>query len=163
MTCKIRVIGLGQRAAGDDGVGIAVLEVLRGRQQSADTQASGHVELVEADPTALIDLLDGVTRAILVDAVVTDGPPGRLLRLRAEELEAARLRPPTSSHGFDVRRAVELARVLHPASVCRDIWVVAITISLPSVVEYGLSGSVAEAVPAAVQEIENLLDVASRA
>ncbi len=61
---RARVIALGQPAAGDDGVGLAVLEALRARNIEG-------VELCAvAEATAMIPLLEITTPVIVVDAAV---------------------------------------------------------------------------------------------
>lgn len=80
-----RVIALGQPAAGDDGVGPAVLAALR------EAGAPEGAELLSCpDPSALIELLQAEGPIVIVDAVLGERP-GEVLAL-----SAARARRPPS-------------------------------------------------------------------
>jgi hypothetical protein len=75
VTPRARVIGLGQALAGDDGVGLAVLERL-----GAAGVPDG-VELVSArDESALLALLETPAPVVLLDAVL-GGRPGEVVEL----------------------------------------------------------------------------------
>ena len=66
----VRVIGLGQRVAGDDGVGLCVLDAL-------EQDPPAGVELCRvADAAQLVELVQGAERVVVVDAAVAAGPPG---------------------------------------------------------------------------------------
>jgi|CZKU01.1.fsa_nt_gi hydrogenase maturation protease len=141
---RARVIGIGQASAGDDGVGLAVLDALR-----RESLPSG-VELVRvAEPTALIPLFDGGTPMILVDAVVGAGEPGDLLSLPLDALDDKGPRL-LSTHGVGVAPAVALARTLSPEAKATNVWIVAICIERPDALRNGLSPAIAAAVPRAV-------------
>jgi hydrogenase maturation protease len=118
------VVGIGQRVAGDDGAGLAVIDELRCRKVPAG------VELVEAGEDAdLVSLLESDIPVILVDAVLAS-PPGAVLELTPADL-AAGARPAVSSHGLGVARAVELARVLHGERFPPRLEIVAIGVEMP--------------------------------
>jgi hydrogenase maturation protease len=143
------VIALGQAAAGDDGVGLAVLDELRAAPLPDD------VELVRAaDASALVDLLAGVRSAIVVDAVVGEHA-GAVRELAPAEL-AARAALPVSTHGLDVSQAIELARILHDGAA-PEVRIVGVVIERPRRLGTGLSPSAAAAVPAAAARIRELL------
>jgi hydrogenase maturation protease len=138
-----RVVGLGEPAAGDDGVGVAVVEHLR---RSGDGVA---LELLTAaDASALVDLLVGADPVVIVDAIATSGPPGRVLTLTPAAL-ATRKRALLSTHGVEVPQAIGLARTLCPATVARTVRIVAVTIAAPHRYASGLSAAVAAAIPVA--------------
>ena len=143
------VIGLGQPAAGDDGVGLAVLERLR-----ADGVPPG-VELRRAiEPTALVELLTVDVPVVLIDAVASD-TPGEVVELAPEEL-AGRGGPPYSTHGLDVEQAIGLARALQPR-LTPSLHIVAVGIARPPRLESGLSPAVAAAVPRAAERVRALV------
>lgn len=147
---RAQVFGIGQAAAGDDGVGIEVLRELRRRAPEG-----GAPELVElADPMSLVPHLEEAGLAVLVDAVVSPGPPGRVLRLRAEEAAAAHLAL-VSTHGITVLDAFEVARALGASA--RRVVLVGITIEPPSRYHVGLSREVLDAVPRAADEVLSVL------
>jgi hydrogenase maturation protease len=152
MSGQARVIGLGQAAAGDDQVGLAVIEHLR------EAGASGRVELlVAAEPSALLPLLETAVPVVLVDAVLA-APAGQVLMLEPEELEQRGLST-MSTHGLGVAQAVALARLLSPAAVSPSIHIVAVSISRPERFQQGLSPEVAAAVPRAAEHILRTLDL----
>ena len=139
-----RIIGIGQPSAGDDGVGIAVLDHLRARRLPAD------IELCEiGDATALIPLLATERPVLIIDALVA-APVGRVRELCLDQLDehdATRL----SSHGLSLVGAIALARTLDPETSARCIRVFAVTIARPDRHRQGLSAKVKRAVPVAAR------------
>ncbi|HEY2105020.1 MAG TPA: hydrogenase maturation protease [Candidatus Binataceae bacterium] len=140
-----RIIGIGQQWAGDDGVGLAVIRKLR--------EFDGQVDLVEVDePTRLIDLLtDGADPVVLVDAVLDDGPAGRVL-LIDPQTPGGQCRPLLSTHGVGVMEAIELARVAYPDRTAQRISIVGITIQETFRRGNGVSRAVERAVPRAAEQ-----------
>jgi hydrogenase maturation protease len=112
MNTKIRqrIIGIGNRNRGDDGVGLFVAERLR--------EFGLPALAYEGDPLALAHLWRPDDHVLLIDAVVTGAPPGTLHLADASEVSLKRT-PSASSHGFDVAQGIELARILDrlPASL----------------------------------------------
>jgi len=101
------VIGVGNPYRRDDGVGPAVVDLLRARSLSGLTLATS---LGGTDE--LIDLWSGQDLVIVVDAVRSrPAHPGRVHRLAVPHLGGERARA-ASSHGIDLGQAVELAREL---------------------------------------------------
>ncbi len=145
---RVRVIGLGQAAAGDDGVGLEVLRALR--QQTLPRGLELHAI---SDPSALVPWLEDGAPLILVDAARKD-PPGQVLELSPEELAACA--SPLSSHGLAVADAIELARALAGGHL-PPLRIVAITIARPERYGEGLSREVAQAVPAAAARVLALI------
>ena len=141
---RCHIVGVGQRLAGDDGVGPAVIEHLR-RSALPPEITIGEVR----EPSALIPLL-GETRGrlVIVDAVLAD-PPGQVLDLDDDALEARSL-VSVSSHGISVGQALALARATMSEAVSAlDVRVVAITTARPIRGTQGLSPAVAASVPRA--------------
>lgn len=142
MSGRARVIALGQPAAGDDGVGPAVLERLRARgvppgvELRAAAEASALVELV---------LLDGPV--VVVDAALGLAP-GEVRVLDEAALATAPLSP-VSTHGLSAGGALALARSIAPGRVSPRLAIVAIGIAPPGRLGVGLSPEVAAAVDAA--------------
>jgi len=144
MSGRARVIGLGQAAAGDDQVGLAVIEHLRraGIPEGVELLAA-------AEPSALLPLLETPGPVVLVDAVLA-APAGEVLVLEPEELESRGLST-MSTHGLGVAQAVALARLLSPGAVSPSIHIVGVSISRPERFQQGLSPEVAAAVPRAAE------------
>lgn len=145
-----RVVGIGQAAAGDDAVGLAVLERLRRRA------GLNGVELVQAaEPSALIPLLEGAEPVIVVDALL-GGTPGAVLCLTPDELATERVEA-LSTHGVGVAEAVALARLLSPENVAAHVHVVGVCVARVERWETGLSAPVEAAVAAAEDAVLQLL------
>ena len=142
-----RVIALGQRTAGDDGIGPAILDRLRAIGPPG-------VELVEiADASAVIPLIATPALVVIVDAVVIDGrTPGDVV-----ELDASALPPRTrtlSTHGLDLSRAIAIGRAVAPAGATAPrLRLVGVVIAPPDRVTAELSPSVGRAIAGAVQAV----------
>lgn len=151
---RVRVVGVGNSFAGDDGAGIEVIRRLREHGVSPD------VELVEAaDAGALFEALRGAAKAVVVDAAVPHAPgrplsAGTVLRLTPDRLAGAGLTP-LSTHGIRVADAIRLAQVVNPETVARTIVVIAILVE-PKRCGYtpGLSAATSEAVDRAVRMVQ---------
>jgi hydrogenase maturation protease len=150
MTPHALVAGLGQPAAGDDGVGIAVIVRLR-----AEGNVDGVLYETITDPSALVERLQSGVPTIIVDALVGGGKPGDVIVLDAERLTGDTR--PLSTHGISVAQAISLARALAPDSVSAIVWVVGIVAARSNVGETALSAKVAAAVPRACAKIHELL------
>jgi hydrogenase maturation protease len=143
------VVALGQPLAGDDGVGLVVLERLRSLELPSSVQLHA-----ARDATALIELATRATRLIVVDALV-DAGAGRVQVLRPEELEAG-MPSAVSSHGVSVGHALALARSL--SSRCADdVRIVGIGIDRPRAIGSSLSPAVEAALPHAVEAVRGLI------
>jgi hydrogenase maturation protease len=136
------VVGIGQPMAGDDGVGIAVAELLA-RQGIAVRMA--------ADASPVLSLLEDGARVIAVDAVVGAGRPGEVMLLEGEQVAAGvAAAAPVSTHGLGLADAIGLARALHGDAAARAVTVVGVVIERPRALGAGLSPAIAAAVaPAA--------------
>lgn len=143
MTAQLRVIGIGQAHAGDDGVGLQVVEALR---QLGDP---GNECIALSDPSELVEYLQTEIPVVVVDAVLGE-PIGTVVELEPEKLDVTA--SGVSTHGVTVAQAIALARSLggaFPAS----LRVVGITIAPPTRFRLGLSPQVAAAVPAAIRQV----------
>ncbi|MGA9523372.1 MAG: hydrogenase maturation protease [Myxococcaceae bacterium] len=152
MSRPARVIGVGQRMAGDDGAGLAVIDVLRRRGVPEG------LELIEvAEPSALIPLLTEPGDSVLVDAVL-GAPAGEVLELSSDELaRCAALSLPC--HGVGLAEAVQLARLMARSPASGEVRLVAIRIHRPRRQTTSLSPAVAAGV---LEAAERILAQASR-
>ena len=98
------IIGCGNRRRGDDGAGILVAERLRELLLDAETRTGEAADLIEA--------WDTVNDVIVIDAVLTGAPAGKVQAWDGRQLPAS-VRSAASTHGFGVVEAIELARVLN--------------------------------------------------
>ena len=101
------VLGVGNPDRGDDGVGRLVARLLRGR-----VPMDVRVEEAAGDAAGVIEKLQGVDWAILVDAAVSGAPVGTVHRVDCIAGDALPSSGGTSSHGLGVAEAVALARAL---------------------------------------------------
>lgn len=81
----IVVLGLGNLLRRDEGLGIRALERLQTRYTLPESvqQVDGGTLGLE-----LLCYLEGAARVLILDAALTDGPPGTLLRAAGDELPA---------------------------------------------------------------------------
>jgi hydrogenase maturation protease len=102
------VLGLGNVLCGDDGAGVCAVEHLTARWNFPDG-----VRILDGGTLglSLLPYLRAADRAILVDAVLVDEPPGSIVRFDGEEVFAvagARM----SCHQIGVAEVLECARLL---------------------------------------------------
>lgn len=148
------IAALGNEYRGDDGVAMAIVrEVAR--------KAGGAVQAaVIADPLDLIGRWDDAHAAVLVDAARSADPVGTVHVLD----EAAILATPSdwsvSSHSLGVSSAVRLARTLRSGP--KSVYLLAVT---GGSFGYGdqLSPAVTEAVPGAVRDVLEILELLDEA
>jgi hydrogenase maturation protease len=132
------IVGIGQPAAGDDGVGLVVAQALAAR---------GLATRQGADASIVLALVAAGRRVVVVDAVA-GGRPGTVLQLDLAALDDGPA--PLSSHGLGVADALALARILYGARVLDGVAIVGVAIERPRGGSFGLSPAVAAAVePAA--------------
>jgi hydrogenase maturation protease len=144
---EVTVIAIGNPYRGDDGVGAAVLSLVR---DSLGCDA----RLVELDGEPVRTMLawEGSSRVWIIDATSSDRPPGSI-----HEVDAARLREDDSAwrgvgggHALGLSEAVDLAAVL--GLLPAELRVLGIEGSSFDHGE-GLSPAVAEAVPVAAARL----------
>ena len=102
---KTVIIGIGSLLRGDDAIGIRVAEAIEREALPPDVK----VVTTTAAGLALLDLLTGYEKALIIDAVQTrQGKPGEVYRLRLDDLPA-----PLHSftvHDVSVRSALDIGR-----------------------------------------------------
>lgn len=101
------VIGLGNPLMGDDGVGVAALELLRDQWE-----ITPEVELIDGGTWGmnLLPLVESARHLILIDAIRSGVPPGTLTVLERHQLPryfALKLSP----HQIDLREVLALAEL----------------------------------------------------
>ncbi|MDT0467389.1 hydrogenase maturation protease [Streptomyces gibsoniae] len=148
------VIGIGNEFRRDDGVGHAVIALLRQRAAARPLPPGTVVQECDGDPGRLIELWQNTGLAIVVDACFpSPGCPGRIHRWHAAQ--GALVRGATagrrSSHALGLVEAVHLAQ-----SLGRDPGrlVVYAVEGADRSLGTGLTPSVAEAVQTLVERIE---------
>jgi hydrogenase maturation protease len=148
------VIGLGPSLRGDDSAG--PLAVARWRERRT-TESRPPVEVVclEAPGLGLLEVMAGARKVVLVDAVSSGAPPGRVHSISAEALAAFKS-DSRSAHGWGVGETLALARLVCPERLPEDLNIVGIEIeNLDPGQE--LSPAVAASLDAAADLIEGLV------
>ncbi|NUT54028.1 MAG: hydrogenase maturation protease [Saccharothrix sp.] len=148
MTAAV-VVGVGNEFRRDDGVGPAVARAV--------ARLGVPAEISDGDPVRLMEAWGQAEVVVVVDAIrCTPARPGHVHRVSV----AGAGEPATSSHGFGVPEAVELARVLD--RLPRRLVVLAVEVS-DVAFGSGLSTPVAAAVPALVDEVLRVVAAARSA
>ncbi len=101
------VIGLGNPLMGDDGLGIAALELLRARWTFEPA-----VELVDGGTWGmnLLPLIETASRVLFLDAINLSVAPGQLLIVEGDQLPRA-LATKLSPHQIDLREVLAVAEL----------------------------------------------------
>ena len=144
---KIRVIGVGSSIAGDDAVGIAVVRRL------SKMDLPRNVDLVECDTPGicLFELVKGVDKVIIVDALVGGDNPGGVRKLRMCDLsERNRI---VSAHDLGTVEALKLSLALQSDKTEEQIMIIGVEVPEKLLMGGGLSSVVEAAVPEAVKVI----------
>ena len=146
---RLRVIGVGNSLAADDGAGPAVIEELRRRPLPDDVE----VVSVGADGLAAIRYLEEDGDVVIVDAVRMGEPPGTVLTFPAKTAKVKIMADALSLHGIGLSYALELAEKM---GLPADVTIVGIE---PQTVEPGgeMSEIVARAVTRAADVVTDLL------
>jgi hydrogenase maturation protease len=106
MISKILIAGVGNLLFTDEGIGVHAVRELSRRQLDSN------VELIELG-TSTFDLpvlMGRKERVIIIDAILSDDPPGSVLRLTPSDLKSGTRRTLTSVHELGVPEAVATAR-----------------------------------------------------
>jgi hydrogenase maturation protease len=108
---KTRVIGLGNTLLTDDGVGIYVARGVARRLEESGWAGAADVVESEVAGFALLELMNGWERVILVDSIQFGGVnPGVVVRMDPQDLHTSlRIR---SVHEIDLPTVLELGRRL---------------------------------------------------
>ncbi len=140
----VLVLGLGNDALGDDGVGIHAIRALAGQALPA------HVRTLEGGTAGwgIVGYLEGVDRLVLIDAMDMGRPPGTVVTVRPDELRRRHLPDRASLHGTSVLDALELAATLGLEP--REVRIVGVQ---PAEIAWGfeLSPALRRALPGVVQ------------
>jgi len=99
------VLGIGNPILADDAVGIKIAQKLEEQKPGLDVEQTNEAAI------ALLDLITGYDKLIIIDSVKTkQGKPGELYKLKLEDF-----RPNmdfSSSHGMDIVTAFEVGKSL---------------------------------------------------
>lgn len=151
MGTQIRIIGIGS-PFGDDRLGWLAAEMLRAAP--ALQSAAGQIEILVLDRpgSALLSHWQNADTVILIDAMRSGQTPGSLHCIAADRIDGDS--STTSSHGFGVAAALDLARAL--GELPDRCYVCGIEIDTSHAGE-DLSPTTRAALPGLVHRIEGLL------
>lgn len=147
----ILILGLGNPLLGDEGIGVQVVEELKG------LELPDGVTVVEGGTAGLglIGLMEGYRRVIIVDAADMGHPPGRVIKFTPSEAQFKTVEAPLSLHQIGLGEVLTMAEALEVAPA--ELVIIGIQ---PSRVEVGvgLSPEVEEAIPRIIKIILDELD-----
>jgi hydrogenase maturation protease len=150
---RIAVIGIGQSLRGDDAAGLEAVRQWQEKYPKTANRPEVRVEASELPGLALIDLLDEMDAAVIVDAVQSSAKPGTIHRISPDQLSA--FTPDAqSAHGWGVAETLQLGRELYPTLKKLPIRLIGIEAEQVSI-GAGLSQNVAQALPELCCTIED--------
>jgi hydrogenase maturation protease len=147
----VLILGLGNPLLGDEGIGVRVVEELKG------LKLPDGVTVVEGGTAGLglIGLMEGYQRVLIVDAADMGHPPGRVVRFTPLEAQFKTAEAPLSLHQIGLGEVLALAEALEVAPA--ELVIIGIQ---PSRIEggVGLSPEVQGAIPQIIRIILDELD-----
>jgi hydrogenase maturation protease len=154
------IVGLGNPILTDDGVGWRVAQGVRERlSEEPETSPLAHVQEACVGGLALAEMLVGYHRALVIDAIMTQGgTPGTIYHLKLSELPGTL--NTASAHDTNLNTALRALRRFGAVVPCDDA-IDIIAIEVQDVLSFGeqCTPVVEASIPAAV---EQALDVLSR-
>ena len=149
---RVLILGLGNPLMGDEGIGVRVVEELKG------LEPPDGVTVVEGSTAGLglIGLMEGYQRVIIVDAADMGHPPGRVVRFTPLEASFKTAEAPLSLHQIGLGEVLALADALEVAPA--ELVIIGIQ---PSQIEggAGLSPEVERAIPQIIKIIRDELNL----
>lgn len=148
----IRIIGCGNPLAGDDGIGVRIINELK------TLSLPEEIVLLEGgtDPLNLLEMLRGADKVILIDAVKGAGKPGEVFLLTLDQVDLES-QAGLSLHQFNLAQVMALGHSLFPKEMPQEILVVGVEAVNTTSFNLELSEPVQRAIPHAVQIILNQL------
>jgi hydrogenase maturation protease len=123
----VRILGIGS-PSGDDQAGWLVVDALLASGMCAAGEGI-LIQKLDRPGAGLIPLMDGASRVILIDAMQSNDPIGRIQRFDADDWPA--YSKGLSSHGFGVLDAVALAQALGKLPPRMDLYGIGIGEAIP--------------------------------
>lgn len=111
MTLKIAVIGVGQSLRGDDAVGLEAIRQWQEKFPETARRSEVRVDANELPGLTLLEMLNNVDAAIVVDAIQSSEVPGTIHCLNEDELMSFTFSS-KSAHGWGVAETLKLGRQL---------------------------------------------------
>jgi hydrogenase maturation protease len=140
------VLGIGNPILSDDGVGIEVARLLREQVPGITVEETNEAAI------ALIDLIVGYDRLIIIDSIKTgQGKPGELYKLTLEDLGSNM--DFSSLHGMDIATAFEVGESLG-CPMPRSVSIYAVEVKDNSNFAERCTPEVADRIPLVVKQIK---------
>ena len=148
------IICFGNPLHGDDGFGTAVCEALQRQELPEGTKVmDGGTSSLSA-----LNLFDGCSRAIIVDAMEDADDPGRLSWFDVDAFESLSDGNRMSSHGLGVTSILQGLRILQEEGApVPELEILTCSVEKPESFRMDLSPAVANAVPIAIDQIMDKL------
>lgn len=147
------VVCIGNRLAGDDGVGASICDELAGIGMPDEAR----LLFLGLGGLDILDHLQGEELMVVVDAVQLGRTPGTVHVLDWQDIPVTGTRP-VSGHGIGIREAIEVGRRLYADRMPEKIVLVGIEGEVFDQLGVPLSGKVQAAVPVAVQRVRELVE-----
>ncbi|MDH5548994.1 MAG: hydrogenase maturation protease [Gemmatimonadota bacterium] len=147
----ILILGVGNPLAGDDGIGMHVAEALMGDDR---LPPATEVRTAGTDLLRHADAMRGRRLLVVLDAILSDAPPGTLQVLDGDlsDLDAYQ----GHAHHLSVVQALELLRSVTPA--LDGVAVIVAGVTVPEVRSaHGLSAALAALVPLIADDVVALV------
>lgn len=150
MSPRVVVVGVGNPLRGDDGIGPAVVEALRGRVPDDTVLA-----VSDGEPARLLDLWRDADTVIIVEALCSrPGRPGELRTLTPAEA-AGHARATASTHSLGLGECLALAETL-------DRMPPRLVVHAVEAADLGLGEHLSDAVRSALPELTERVAVSVR-
>jgi hydrogenase maturation protease len=155
---KTLIIGLGNPLLKDDSVGLRVVQMLK--EYSVD-----HPDIVITEDywggLRLMEQMIGFDQAIIVDAICTGAPPGKIHFLSPDDIPTQRS---SSAHDVNLPTALEFGRQAGADLPCSDnIHLIGIEAADVQTFDESLSPNVEAALPKAVDSILSIIQIEQEA
>ena len=143
---KTLILGIGNILQKDDGIGVHIVQEMIESKQALPE----NVEIVDGGTAGydLIPIMQGHDKIIIVDALKADDRPGSIYRFSAEHL--ADQGSSFSMHDIGIRGIIDSLRIMGENPVIEIIGIVPEDIDT---LDIGISDSVRESIPQAVEQI----------
>lgn len=154
---RILVLGIGQSLRGDDAAGLEAVRQWRERSPETAGRPEVRVEASELPGLALLDLLNEVEAAVIVDAVQSIHPPGTIHRLTENELLSFASNA-KSAHGWGLAETLRMGSQLTEARPhIRIVGIAAGQMEMGAGLSQAVAGALAKACDAIEDELHALL------
>lgn len=148
----VAVIGIGQGFRGDDAAGLDAVRLWQSTHADTADRPDVTVACLEGSGLDLLEILQDVDAAVLVDAVSSGAPAGSVRIIREAEL-TGRTNDGPAGHGWGIPEVLRLATALLPDMDSREVRLLGIEAGTLGEGR-ALSSAVEAALPALSEAIE---------